>query len=330
MIADIHIHSSRMIPAPFRYLYNFKHRKNLLPPFPLATIREAGLNLAFLNAVGDPALTKFYSLGNHYSGLKKQVRNLKREISNAGCILYNNWGSIEKGIRENRPVCLLAVEGADFLESKLPRLEEIYDLGVRSLGLVHFSNNCAGHINTDVLTMVKRVKIKEIESSAEGLTEFGHTLIREMNSLGMVADLAHGSGKTLLDAVKISRKPIIVSHSGSRAIQDFSRYLTDEELLAMADRGGIIGLWPFLFQGKGMATMEDFIQHAKHIRDLIGSQHIAIGTDANGLPGAMAGYKYEKDIHAMGRNLAKNGFSPEEVSGIMGNNILHVLKNITG
>ena len=87
---------------------------------------------------------------------------------------------------------------------------------------------------------------------------------------------------------------------------------------------------PFLFQGKGMATMGDFLLHANHIRDLIGSKHLAIGTDANGLPGAMVGYKYEKHIHAMGRNLAADGFSPEEVSGIMGDNIFNLLKTITG
>ena len=328
MIADIHLHSSRMIPYPLRILYKFKHRKTLLPSFHLKDMKKIGLDFAFVNGVGDPALTKFYSFKSNYIGLKNQIKKLVKEINNSNCILYDNFNSINQGIQEKKPVCLLSIEGADFLENKIERIQEIYDMGVRGLGLVHFSDNCIGKISTDVLSMVISSEIKKIEEKKGGLTEFGQDVIREMNRLSMVIDLAHGSSETLLDAVKISNKPILVSHTGVRAIQDFSRYLTDDEIKAVTEKSGLIGLWPFYFKGKGMKNLQAFVDHAKNLKDLTSSRNIAIGTDANGLPDAMVGYKFEKDIHNIGNYLTESGFDNEEVENIMGNNIVQFLKKI--
>jgi len=328
MVADIHLHSSRMILFPIRILYKFKHRKTLLPAFSLKDMKKIGLDFAFVNGVGDPALLKFYSFKSNYIGLKNQIKKLVKEICNSNCILYDNFNSISQGIQEKKPVCLLAIEGADFLENKIERLQEIYDMGVRGLCLVHFSDNCIGKINTDVLSMVISSKIKEIEKKQGGLTEFGLDVIREMNRLSMVIDLAHGSSETLFDAVKISNKPILVSHTGVRAIQDFSRYLTDNEIKAVIEKDGLIGLWPFYFKGKGMKDLQAFVEHAKYLKNLTSSRNIAIGTDANGLPDAMMGYRFEKDIHNIGNYLIESGFNKEEVANIMGNNITQFLKKI--
>ncbi len=328
MIADIHLHSSRMIPFPIRILYKLKHRKTLLPPFHLKDMKKIGLDFAFVNGVGDPALTKFYSFKSNYDGLKNQIKKLVKEINNSNCILYDNFNSIKLGIEEKKPICFLSIEGADFLENKIERLQEIYDMGVRGLCLVHFSDNCIGKINTDVLTMVISSEIKEIEEKKGGLSEFGEKVIREMNRLSMVIDLAHGSSETLFDAVRITNKPILVSHTGVRAIQDFSRYLTDNEIKTVTEKGGLIGLWPFYFKGKGMKDLQSFADHAKYLKDLTSSRNIAIGTDANGLPDAMVGYRFEKDIHNIGNYLTESDFNNEEVENIMGNNIVQFLKEI--
>ncbi len=118
----------------------------------------------------------------------------------------------------------------------------------------------------------------------------------------------------------------MVSHSGARSIQDFSRYLTDEEIMAISQKGGLIGLWPFYFKGKGMKTMDDFIDHAKFMKNLVNVENIAIGTDANGLPGAMKGYKFERDIFNIEKSLLKTEFSKIETSKIMGDNIIEFLR----
>ncbi len=329
MKADIHIHSSKMIPFPVKILYNFQHRKTLLPPFHLKDMKKIGLNFAIINGIGDPMLNRVYSLKNNFQGLKNQIKKLVKELNKFDNIVYDNFESIEKGIKEEKPVCLLAIEGADFLENKIDRLQEIYDLGIRGLGLVHFSDNCIGKINTDIVTMVVKARINEIEESEGGLTDFGKEVVKKMNNLSMEIDLAHASSEMLFDVLKISNHPVLVSHTGARSIQDFSRYLTDEEIMAISQKGGLIGLWPFYFRGKGMKNMEDFIAHANHIKNLVNVENIAIGTDANGLPGAMKGYKFEKDIFKIEKSLLNAGFDKKETSKIMGDNIIEFLRKIS-
>jgi len=329
MKADIHIHSSKMIPFPVKILYNFQHRKTLLPPFHLKNMKKIGLNFAIINGIGDPMLNRVYSLKNNFQGLKNQIKKLVKELNKFDNIVYENFESIEKGIKEEKPVCFLAIEGADFLENKIDRLQEIYDLGIRGLGLVHFSDNCIGKINTDIVTMVVKARINEIEETKGGLSDFGREVVKEMNKLHMEIDLAHASSEMLFDVLKISNHPVLVSHTGARSIQDFSRYLTDEEIIAISQKGGLIGLWPFYFRGKGMKVMDDFIEHANYLKKLVSVDNIAIGTDANGLPGAMQGYKYEKDIFNIEKSLLNAGFDEKETSKIMGDNIIDFLRKIS-
>jgi membrane dipeptidase len=329
MKADIHLHSSKMIPFPVRTLYNFKHRKTMLPPFHLKDMKEIGLDFAIINGIGDPMLNEVYSLRSNFQGLKNQIKKLVKEINKFDNILYNNFESIEKGIKEEKPVCFLALEGADFLENNIERLHEIYDLGIRGLGLVHFSDNCIGKINTDIVSMVVKARINEIEEIKGGLTDFGKEVVKEMNKLHMEIDLAHASSKMLYDVLKISNHPVLVSHTGARSIQDFSRYLTDEEIVAISQKGGLIGLWPFYFRGKGMKNMDDFILHANHLKNLVNVENIAIGTDANGLPGALKGYKFEKDFFNFEKILLNAGFDKRETSKIMGDNIIEFLRKIS-
>ncbi|MHA1474196.1 MAG: dipeptidase [Promethearchaeota archaeon] len=292
-------------------------------------MKKIGLNFAIINGIGDPMLNRVYSLKNNFQGLKNQIKKLVKELNKFDNIVYDNFESIEKGIKEEKPVCFLAIEGADFLENKIERLQEIYDLGIRGLGLVHFSDNCIGKINTDIISMVVKARINEIEETKGGLTDFGKEVVKKMNKLNMEIDLAHGSSEMLFDVLKISNHPVLVSHTGARSIQDFSRYLTDEEIIAISQKGGVIGLWPFYFRGKGMKIMNDFIVHAKYIRKLVSVENIALGTDANGLPGAMQGYKYEKDIFNIEKSLLNAGFDEKETSKIMGDNIIDFLRKIS-
>ena len=168
MKADIHMHSSKMIPFPVNILFNLQHRKTLLPPFHLKNMKKIGLNFAIINGIGDPLLNRIYSLRNNFQGLKNQLKKLIKEINKSDIILYDNFNSIEEGIKEEKPVCFLAIEGADFLENRIERLQQVYDLGVRGLGLVHFSDNCVGKINTDIFSMVVKSRINEIEEGGGG------------------------------------------------------------------------------------------------------------------------------------------------------------------
>jgi membrane dipeptidase len=117
----------------------------------------------------------------------------------------------------------------------------------------------------------------------------------------------------------------VSSHTGARALQDFPRYLTDEELRAIAATGGLVGLWPYRNRRQGVADLAALVAHARYVADLVGPEHLAVGTDMNGLPGAMAGFGGESDLPRLTCALLDAGFARSEVTGIVGGNALRVL-----
>jgi membrane dipeptidase len=132
---------------------------------------------------------------------------------------------------------VLGIEGGDFIETDLNRLDEVFNRGVRLMTLVHFSNNTIGHRCMDL-------EGKENDSS-KGLTDFGENVVKKMNTLGMIIDLAHCNEKTANDVIDLSKKPVVASHTGPRALQDFPRYISDDLMLRISENGGVVGIWPF-------------------------------------------------------------------------------------
>jgi membrane dipeptidase len=96
-------------------------------------------------------------------------------------------------------------------------------------------------------------------------------------------------------------------------------------LRAIASTGGVVGLWPYCHRGHGVRDVADLVGHARHVADLVGPQHLCIGTDMNGVPGHMAGYRDERDLPLVTAALLDGGFSADEVRGILGANALRVL-----
>jgi membrane dipeptidase len=151
-----------------------------------------------------------------------------------------------------------------------------------------------------------------------------------MNEIGMVIDVSHADRRTTLDVAGASRHPIVASHSGARACQDFARYLSDEEALAIAGTGGIIGLWPYFHRGRGVASVRELAAHTRHLATLVGAAHLCIGTDMNGVPGLMAGYRGEMDFPVLTEVLSEAGLSDTEVRLVVGENFVRVLRAVAG
>jgi membrane dipeptidase len=144
-----------------------------------------------------------------------------------------------------------------------------------------------------------------------------------MFELGMVVDVSHCDSRTLRDIVGLAgERPVIASHSGARACQDFPRFVTDDEARLIAATGGVIGLWPYRFRHTGIADMAALIAHARHLAGVV-------GTDMNGVPGTMAGYRGETDVALITAALLADGFTEDEVRGILGGNFLSVLLRST-
>jgi membrane dipeptidase len=215
--------------------------------------------------------------------------------------------------RENGRLSILpALEGADGLEGSLDNLRELHRRGVRLVQLVHFLDNDIGHNQTPPYT-------------DGGLSAFGREVVREANRLGIVVDLAHANTRTILDAIEVSEHPILFSHTGAKARHDADRYLTDEEILAIGNDGGVIGIWPTA----AMGTIEEMVRHIDHVRRLVGADHIGIGSDLRGMSYIDA-FGEEADFRAIIDGLLDAGYTDDEIGKIMGGNFFRVWEVVSG
>jgi membrane dipeptidase len=136
---------------------------------------------------------------------------------------------IKRIVKAGKIAVFLTVEGGHTIDDDLRVLRMYYQLGIRSMTLTHSRNNNWADSATDT-------------PEHNGLTDFGRDIVREMNRLGMLVDLSHVSDKTFYDALAVTSKPVIISHSSMRAISDVPRNVTDEMLWALAKNGGVIGI----------------------------------------------------------------------------------------
>jgi membrane dipeptidase len=143
--------------------------------------------------------------------------------------LATGAGDIERIVKSKKLAAILAIEGGHQIDDDLAVLRMYYRMGIRAMTLTHFKNNNWADSSTD-------------KPEHNGLTPFGKDVVREMNRLGMLVDVSHVSDKTFYDALAVSTKPVIVSHSSSRAISDIPRNVTDDMLRALAKNGGVIGI----------------------------------------------------------------------------------------
>lgn len=217
--------------------------------------------------------------------------------------------------RDGVPGLLLAVEHADATERSLNVLRALYELGVRSIGLTHNVSSAAADGNAEAREGV-------------GLTDYGRELVWEMNRLGMVVDLAHVSPSAFYDSLQVSTRPIIFSHGNARALCDHPRNLTNDQLRALADHGGVIGLSFVPFFVDALApSLERFLDHIDHVVNVAGIQTVGLGSDFDGggtlLPGAA-------DLPSVTEGLLRRGYSEDDVRLFLGGNTLRLLTDALG
>lgn len=197
--------------------------------------------------------------------------------------LATGAGDIERIVKSKKISAFLSIEGGHQIDDDLAVLRMYYRLGIRAMTLTHFKNNDWADSSTD-------------KPEHNGLTPFGKQVVREMNRLGMLVDLSHVSDKTFYDAIAVSTKPVIVSHSSSRAISDIPRNVTDEMLRALAKNGGVIGV----NFGEGFISQKDVAA----LRAAISSDQGAPPNMTGKLLDNYADKDYRKDLAAMHTGLA--------------------------
>jgi membrane dipeptidase len=195
----------------------------------LPRIREGGLDAVFFSiwmgkTPGEGRAIK--TAIDRIDSVHELVRRLPDELA-----LATTAGEIERAVRKDKLAVLMGVEGGHIIEDDLRALRTYYRLGVRYMTLTHsFHTNWADSAGTDVPP----------EPRHGGLTEFGEQIVAEMNRLGMLVDISHVADSTFWDVLRVSRAPVIATHSSCRAVADHPRNMSDAMLRAMAEKGGVI------------------------------------------------------------------------------------------
>ena len=162
-----------------------------------------------------------------------------------------------------------------------------------------------------------------------GVSEFGKQVIEEMNRVGMMVDLSHAGEESFYDALQISKTPIVCSHSSARALCDHPRNLTDEQMRALAKTGGVaqVTLYHGFLKKQADATILDAIDHLNHMVNIMGIEHVGIGTDFDG-DGGIRGCASASELINFTRHLLRERYTEEQIQMIWGGNFLRVMRQV--
>jgi len=325
LVVDTHTHSTTMLPRVAATAYHSVLRGRP-PDVALGDVREGGVDAIVAKAVGDPIVTRWH-LRSPFQAVQNQLGAIKAESTSTGGRIVRTAAEVRTSAADGALAVILGLEGADCIGTDLGLLSKLAVDGVRVIVPVHLGDN---QIGTTCLPWQRYVGPLPVRRQAEGPTVFGVEFVRAANDLGVVLDASHADEPTLLGMVEHSSAPVICSHAGAQAVSSFERYLSDDAIRAVARTGGVIGLWPYFMRGKGTPTLDAVAAHARYIADLVGPEHVCLGTDMNGVPGLAEGYRSEKDVPLIAKHLSAAGFSETELDGIMGENFLRVLETATG
>jgi membrane dipeptidase len=287
---------------------------------------EAGkVGGAFLAAVGDGAALSIRTNGTPYAAREpargvlfatgwRQLDVLDGHARALGMRPMLRGADLATTAAARGRVAIMSVEGADFLEGRLENVQKSYERGVRSIQLVHYRVNELGDIQTE-------------PPVHNGLTPFGRDVIREMNRLGMLIDLAHAPYPVVKDAMDASVRPMLVSHTNIEDYTGYNRFVSREHARLVARGGGVLGAWPISIRPGSFGT---FIDHIKRMVDAVGVDHVAIGTDLAGVSPRAALFTDWAEWPSIPAALLDRGFVRADVVKIMGGNMRRLLEATLG
>ncbi|HEX7407266.1 MAG TPA: dipeptidase [Candidatus Binatia bacterium] len=336
LVVDLHVDTFLWVRL-FGYDIGKRH-ENLLPSSPFAwhadlpRLKEGGVGAVGFGIVVNPREVrselmlplKVLSWYDRQRGFEAVVTTLDL-MHDAASHYPNQFSLVRSGseLRAARAAGKIAglpcLEGAHGIEGSLDHVRTAYARGLRSIGLVHFQATEAGYPMTVA------------EFDGKGLTEFGRALIAEMERLKMVVDLAHLNDAGVADALATMQRPFMVSHAGCRAVYPHRRNLTDAQIRAVADRGGVIGIIIERgFVAEKNADLDRVLDHFDHAIKVGGENVVGIGTDYDGFITPAIGLE---DVTAMPRltaGLLARGHKPDTVRKVLGENALRMLTEICG
>ncbi|WP_234978344.1 dipeptidase [Bacillus tuaregi] len=259
--------------------------------------------------------------------------------------IARNYHDLLEAKGSNKMAILPSLEAASILENEVDRVDVLYGLGIRCLGITYNEANTLGS--------------GLMEKQDGGLTRFGHRVVERMNRLGMVIDISHCGDQTSLDVIEASEAPVFITHAGARAVWNSPRMKSDEVLKACAEKGGVIGVCAapnttLSAKNPNEHTIKSVMEHLEYLIELVGIDHVGLGPDTFfgdhvGLQHAFDdmlslseshGEHFEESSYVKGlenpteatknmiRWMIKHGYPFQDIQKIIGGNALRVLKDI--
>ena len=273
-------------------------------------MRQGGIDAAYF------AVDVTRAWGNHLLYALDGLAWLKREICGHGgdIEVALSAGAVTAARERGRIAAVLAVENSDALQRSLNIIDSLYDVGVRTMTLTHSTRSYAG----DGCEVV----------AGGGLTGFGREVVAAMNQRGMLIDVSHLNDAGFRDILELSSDPVIASHSCCRRLCGHPRNLTDDQLRALGEKGGVVGL-TFVprFLADENPGLSDLLDHIEHAVSVAGPGAVGLGSDFDG-----GGTLLESaaDFPRITAGLVERGFEEEALTGILGGNHLRLLAAVIG
>lgn len=243
------------------------------------------------------------------------------EESGGKVVLARKAADIKKAKEEGRLAVILSMEGAEGLEEDLSVLRMLHRLGLRMVGIAWSRRNRAADGVTE-------------EGLDEGLTPYGVELVRELNRLGIIIDVSHLAPKGVAQVLKLSNHPVVASHSNAYALCPHYRNLTDAQIKAIAEKGGVIGVNfvpRFLSPRPEKASIDDVLDHIEYLVRVGGINCVGLGSDFDGFTDPPPrGLEDATCFPRIADGLLKRGYSEDQVEKIMGGNFLRVFEEVAG
>ena len=223
------------------------------------------------------------------------------------------WMNKHQGLKS----IMLGIENGIAIDGKLENLQHFVDRGIVYMTLCHNGDN-------DICDSASKT-----QHTHHGVSAFGEQVIKEMNRLGVLVDMSHAGEESFYQALEISSKPIVCSHSSARALCDHPRNLTDDQMRALAQKGGVAQttIYHGFLKKDGEATINDVIAHLEHAIDVMGVDHVGLGTDFDG-DGGVRGLADSSELINFTRRLLARRFSEHDIQKIWGGNFLRVMEEV--
>lgn len=252
--------------------------------------------------------------------LNRQIDYLDRIASeDPRCLRVREPADWDRAHSHGRLAMAPGVEGAHMLNGQLDRVAELAKRQVAYMTLTHFSKNAAA-----------TPSLGRGANETERLTDFGVALVGELNRHGIAVDVAHVNTPGVLHACEVTRAPLFCTHTGVKAVKNARRNISDEEISAIAELGGVIGIMcaPNFLAPKLRSPSSVMIDHIDHIVERVGVAHVALGSDFDGWIPLFSDQRDCRDIVKLTDGLLRRGYSETDVTAFLRGNVVRLLNAV--